>query len=193
MCSHTTSRFWWGSRGFSLIEALMAALITCILGGILLLNVRGLKPRMDADAAGTQVKNVLRQARDLAVSQRRSIQVEFLNPNQIRLTRINPSLPNTVLLTETLVNNAQFRLYSGLPDSPDAFGNSQAVSFPATTSMNFLPDGTFVNAAGNPINGSVFLGSEANEASTARAVTILGATGRLQLYRWETPVSTWKK
>jgi hypothetical protein len=38
-----------------------------------------------------------------------------------------------------------------------------------------------VNLAGNFINGSVFLGQN-NTAATARAVTVLGTTGRIRAY-----------
>jgi len=57
------------------------------------------------------------------------------------------------------------------------------VYFRGSTLLMFLSDGTFVDAQGNPLNGSVFLGLN-NHPETARAVTVLGATGRVRGYRW---------
>ena len=48
--------------------------------------------------------------------------------------------------------------------------------------MMFQSDGTFVNAAGTTLNGTVFMGVT-GIPSTARAVTVLGTTGRIRSYR----------
>ncbi|MBI3669731.1 MAG: hypothetical protein HY237_08135 [Acidobacteria bacterium] len=52
------------------------------------------------------------------------------------------------------------------------------------TAMVFQSDGTFAdNATSQPINGTVFVGLP-GQSATARAVTILGATGRVRPYKW---------
>jgi len=48
--------------------------------------------------------------------------------------------------------------------------------------MMFQSDGTFVGPTGALLNGTVFLGM-LNEPSTARAVTLVGATGRIRMWR----------
>ena len=65
----------------------------------------------------------------------------------------------------------------------DSFGNAAAVDFRGASRLFFLSDGTFVDLQGNPLNGSIFLGIP-KHPETARAVTILGATGRVRAYRW---------
>jgi hypothetical protein len=47
----------------------------------------------------------------------------------------------------------------------------------------FTTDGTLIDSNGSPVNGTVFL-SIANVPKSARAVTVLGATGRVRGYRW---------
>lgn len=82
-----------------------------------------------------------------------------------------------------------------VPDTPDAFGNSKPTCF---TSQNgtfeslagnasiakFAPDGTLVDWNGRTTNGTVFTGIP-NTPTAARAITILGSTGRVRGYRWD--------
>jgi hypothetical protein len=49
--------------------------------------------------------------------------------------------------------------------------------------MKFNSTGGFVDAGSNPINGTVFVGLTGRQ-DTARAVTVLGATGRVRQYHW---------
>lgn len=78
-------------------------------------------------------------------------------------------------------------LFAGNGDTPDAFGNAAAVCFgsvpgcPDPAIMQFQSDGTFIDNAGNQLNGTVFIGV-ANIPTSARAVTILGATGQVRMY-----------
>jgi hypothetical protein len=57
------------------------------------------------------------------------------------------------------------------------------VDFGGAARMIFQTDGTLVDSQGNPVNGSIFLG-QADHPESARAVTVLGATGRVRSYRW---------
>jgi hypothetical protein len=125
----------------------------------------------------------LRRARETAMAQRRNIEIKFLENDQIQLERIDVPAGRTVLSNVTLNNRFEFRLFDDVPDSPDGFGNGSAVDFGGSASLVFLSDGTLVDVLGNPLNGSVFLGL-ADHPETARAVTILGATGRVRGYRW---------
>jgi hypothetical protein len=47
----------------------------------------------------------------------------------------------------------------------------------------FTSEGTFVNANGDPINGTVFF-SIPNQKNSARAITIMGATALIRVWRW---------
>jgi hypothetical protein len=75
-----------------------------------------------------------------------------------------------------------------MPDTPDGFGNGGAIYFEGITNgpatgMWFQSDGELVDAATLlPINGTVFLGVS-GQATAARAVTVLGTTGRVRAYR----------
>jgi hypothetical protein len=51
--------------------------------------------------------------------------------------------------------------------------------------MEFQSDGTFTDGSGNPINGTVFL-MVANVKNSGRAVTVLGNTGRIRGWQYNT-------
>ena len=133
-----------------------------------------------------QVMGQLRSARGIAIAQRRNVQVQFVGTNVIQITRLNQPSGTTLLNTVPLQGLMQFFVFTTLPDTPDGFGNASAVYFEGLpggpTMMLFQSDGTFVDNAGNVINGTVFLGVP-TDITTARAVTVMGATGRIRAYR----------
>jgi Tfp pilus assembly protein FimT len=169
--------------GFSLIETGILLCLATIIAGFALLNLTGMMPGLRANAALNATVAQLRNGRELAIAQRRNIEIRFLGTNQIQLIRLDVPTGTTVLNTVTLENNVEFFLFGGVPDTPDSFGNSLPVDFSGATRMVFLSDGTLVDAQGDPLSGSVFLG-RSGYPETARAVTILGATGRVRGYRW---------
>lgn len=57
------------------------------------------------------------------------------------------------------------------------------MNFGAAVTVKFSPDGMLLNQTGNSLNGSIFL-STSNLSWSARAITIMGATGRVRGYRW---------
>ena len=94
----------------------------------------------------------------------------------------------TVLAAIPMEGGAQFGLTSGVPDTPDGFGllgNGVSAYFgTATTSIFFTSDGSLISGAGLPVNGTVFL-TIPNQPRGTRAVTVLGATGRIRGYKWD--------
>ena len=134
---------------------------------------------LDADKAARQVVEQLRLARQVALDDRRNVLVEFIAPNEIKVTREDTPAP-TVIYDGVLPSGYRFGLPSGAGDTPDTYGNSAAVTFNGRTSGIFQGDGIFTDEARIVLNGSVFTISGGNE--TARAVTLTGATGRMKIY-----------
>jgi prepilin-type N-terminal cleavage/methylation domain-containing protein len=169
--------------GFSMVEMAMVLTLACILAGFAVLNINGISPGTRANAALHQTVAQLRMGRESAIAQRRNVELKFLGNNQIQLVRNDMPAGTTILSTVTLEGSMQFRLFDGLPDTPDLFGKAAALSFGGANSLIFQSNGILVDSNSNPLNGTVFLG-QANHPETARAVTILGATGRVRGYRW---------
>jgi len=188
-----------GHRGISLIEMMIVVAIAMTIAGMIVVHLTPTLQTFRSNSAASQVTDVLRQAREYAITYRRYVQITFPNynangttaNNQIAITVKNSLTPpynqaDVLLTTVSLSGTVNFEVIKGIPDSPDGFGNATPVNFAGTdggptTGMFFQADGTFVNLAGNFINGSVFLGQN-QTASTARAVTVLGTTGRIRAY-----------
>jgi hypothetical protein len=112
------------------------------------------------------------------------MEIQFVGGNWVRVGRHEaPGIATTVLRSVALESNATFTLAPGVPDTPDAFGNANAVAFGVANTVMFGTDGTLIDGNGNPLNGTVFL-SIISQPESARAVTVLGATGRIRGYRW---------
>jgi Tfp pilus assembly protein FimT len=166
-----------------MVEICIGLMLACALAGFALINMGSIMPGMHANKAMYQAVSQLRHARQMAIAQRRDIQLRFVGSDQIEIARVEQSGATTVLSTVPLGHNFQFMQFDSISDdTPDQFGHSSALDFGSATSMRFRPDGTLVNSLSNPINGTIFLGM-AGHPEIARAVTILGATGRIRSYR----------
>ncbi len=189
-----------GNRGFSLIEVLVVVAIAMTIAGMIVVHLTPTLQAMRANSAASQVVDVFRQAREYAITYRRYVQITFPNyggagaNNQIRITVRNTMTPtyggaaqaDAVLTTMVISGNISFQTETGVPDTPDGYGKNSAVNFNSVdggppAGMYFQADGTFVDLTGNPLNGTIFLG-QTSMVSTARAVTILGSTGRVRAY-----------
>jgi len=174
------------ARGFSLLELLIVTFILMIVSAMAVVQLAPTYQQQEANGAMIQVASQLRQAREMAMAQRRDIQVSFIGNNQIQLTRINLPAGQTVLSTVPIQAPVVFMLNPGTPDTPDGFGNAGPIEFGGIVggppTMEFQSDGTFISTSGVILNGTVFLG-EANVPAATRAVTILGATGRIRMYK----------
>ena len=95
-----------------------------------------------------------------------------------------PSGATTVVRTVALENRMQFLLQSGVPDTPDLFGNATAVAFGPSATRMFTSEGTFVDGSGDVLNGTVFL-SIPGDPNSARAITVFGTTALLRVWRWD--------
>jgi Tfp pilus assembly protein FimT len=200
-------------RGFSIIELLTVCIIAMTVMAMALIQIQPMWQQFQANAGFDQVKSTLREARETAISQRRTIIVQFMTPaagttclpasnvlNCIGLTQVTvvAGTPPTQVqaakpfLTIPIENGVQFLSFSGEPDTPDAFIGSPPVA----------PNGIYTgSAAGLPTSGIQFQsdgtltngnGSPvnitvfvgvANIPTTARSVTVLGNTGRVSPYR----------
>lgn len=180
--------------GFSLIEVIIVVALIGILVAFALINIGAILPGYRANQAMNQVFSQLRGARELAISQRREVQVQFVGANTIQLTEIELVGANVVFPPITWEGGAQFYVFPAMADTPMQFGNCAAVCFEnianGPPTMKFTPGGTFIDGGNTLVDGTIFLGTPGNPL-TARAVTILGATGRVRQYHWDG--QTWQE
>jgi prepilin-type N-terminal cleavage/methylation domain-containing protein len=171
-------------RGFTLIELMMVIAVLATLAGIAI----GISPAFirhaKAESSIAQAVDVFRSAREVSISQRRNVAVQFIGNDALRTVRMNiPGPGTTILRTIQLENRMRFQLTPGLPDTPDRFGNQNPISFGPTNTWMFTSEGTFVDANGEVLNGTLFLGVP-NDINSARAITVFGATALIRVWSW---------
>ena len=170
-------------RGISLIDMMVTLSVMAIVGSMGTMQITTVRRSLQGDGAMRLAMTQLNRAREMAIAQRRNMEVQFVGNNWIRIVRNDVPSGTTVLANVAFESNAQYALVSGVGDTPDGFGNSSAISFGSGQPIMFTTDGTLIDSNGSPVNGTVFL-SIANVPKSARAVTVLGATGRVRGYRW---------
>ena len=193
--------------GFTMVELMLAVAIGLIVMGMAMGGVSGFTKNVRADGGLATAASGLRGTREAAIGNRRNVQLTF-GTNTITLTRLEycpatctsatwtaSAFPGcvtsgstcvaktTTLRTVTLEGRAEFRLTTGVPDTPDAFGMASATAFGALVPPMFTTDGSFINSNGDVLNGTLFIGVPGDTLS-ARAVTIFGATGAMRLWKW---------
>jgi prepilin-type N-terminal cleavage/methylation domain-containing protein len=173
------------TRGFSLVEMLMTLAVLGVICAMAVGITTSMVHSAKADSALISIVSAVELARDRAIGERRDFVVAFTTPNIIQISRIEqPSLTQTVVLKTFLDNGATYVKFTGLPDTPDAFGNSSAITFGISPTIEFTSDGSLLDSSGDPINGTVFFGDPAR-SSSARALTIFGATGLIHGWKWD--------
>ena len=177
------------TRGFSLIEVMISMAVMTVIMAATIIEMQPVIQQMHANTGANLVLGQLRWARQLSIARRRDIQVQFIGNNEIRLTQLpilgaggGPVVISDLFLSPTVL----FIQFGGEPDTPDGFGNAGAIEFGGVVggpaSMLFQSNGTFVDQNGVPVNGTVFIGV-ANIPTSARAITVLGTTGRIRSYK----------
>jgi prepilin-type N-terminal cleavage/methylation domain-containing protein len=188
-------------QGFSLLEAMVALAIMLIVTAFAMVQSFGSVESYRVNSAMDIVISQLRVARQLAISQRRFVTVSFTTatyPQKItyqilpgygtNLANNDAYAPPAVVVP--LPPQVSFTQVAGVPDTPMGLGTCSGVGIciggvgNPTTTMEFTSLGQFTDSTGvTPLNGTIFLALP-NQISTARAVTILGSTGRVRQYTY---------
>src|SRR5690348_8548138 len=146
--------------GFSLLEITMVMAISLVVLGMSVIKLQPLWQQVQANSALQQVKETLREGRELAISQRRTIVVKFSGGNTVKFFQVTEpanTVSTTPFLTLPLPGQAQFLTYTGEVDTPDGFGipASGGIEFGGsagtpTSGVEFQSDGTFTDGNGIP-------------------------------------------
>jgi type II secretory pathway pseudopilin PulG len=182
------------AAGFTLVELIIIVGVISVVMVSATAVMPNVMKQQRADGSTHIVVNALRLARDRAIGERRNMDVIFVPPNRIQVEReeIVPAgitqPPNTRIMDVYLESNQRFTYFPATGDTDDGFGlTNSPLAFgtlpgPLPTIM-FTSEGTLVNTSGDPINGTVFLGS-GGDLNTARAVTIFGPTALVRAWKW---------
>ena len=175
---------WTSQHGFTLLEAVVVLGITMVLAVVAVPVSTRMVNNARGDSAQIMALTFLETARNRAVAERRNIELVFDEPTGMQMVRIEvPSGARTTLAEFVLEGNQEFLLLNSVPDTPDAYGDSAAITFTGTAPVMFTSDGSLIDSAGDVTNGSIFI-ARRGEPDTARAITISGVTGMLRSWKW---------
>lgn len=204
------------TRGFTLIEAMVAISIFLIAAAV---GISTLAPAMrDARVNGAynQVLEEMRQARSLAVQNRKTYLLTFNPPglpvgrDGMQINVLNAGAVGAIYneVPVLLPTDVHFQTIAGIPtanaNTPDNLGNdAPAVQFDigvAGGSVNqiyFFPDGSARDINNNINNGIVYIARD-GDLYSSRAVTLFGAAGRVRGWRLYPPsgvagAATWSQ
>jgi prepilin-type N-terminal cleavage/methylation domain-containing protein len=195
-------------RGFSMIELSVVIMLILIISAMAMIAYLPTLQDARFDTAMRQILDQLRQAREYALTNRRYVQVTF--PTIIVGTQteylvvlterndltVGAGAVDPVLSSLPIQYPAQYTLVSGI-DTPDGFSGGvptspimfEGLAGGPVGGILFQSDGELVDGTTfQPINGTVFIGYP-GKSTTARAVTVLGGTGRVR--GWKGTGPTW--
>ncbi|HEV7520714.1 MAG TPA: hypothetical protein VGP65_14255 [Candidatus Angelobacter sp.] len=178
--------------GFGLAEMVVTLGVLMAAGGVAVMNITGAVRGAHVETAYQNTLNQLRFARQIAIDKRTVCRVDFTAPGTVTVTQAFAD--GTPVQTEaiTLPSDVQYAVVTGMPTppspTPDNIGNGKvAIDFDRVKSgggatIFFQPDGSALDADGLPNDGVIYV-ARPNELSGARAITLLGTTGRIRGWR----------
>lgn len=179
-------------RGATLIEVLLTLAVAAAMTGIALPLTRDSLDEIRTSLAARYVAARLARARMDAVSQSRVVAIRFVaatpddrfatfadgNGNGARTTEMVSGVDPQVSPYEALADKfsgVRFGLRDGVPDVDGAFSGSSGIRFGTARIASLGPDGTATS-------GTAYLHGRRSQF----AVRVLGATGRVRVFRYDT-------
>ncbi|HEX3143558.1 MAG TPA: hypothetical protein VHQ64_06270 [Pyrinomonadaceae bacterium] len=205
--------------GRSVVEALMVLTIAGILTSVAVPQMLSARRLIRASSMAREVASQLRFARQTAMTQRQAITFQYDNSTKTvkifdhnntnnanagcNMTGVQvlsaSGYPNTVcttLLTTVPLATANFAteltygIPSGITNTTLDDGNTlTALSGTGLVNITFQADGTVVDNTGTFRSASLFFYNSQVPTQTASAISILGAAGRVKVWRYSTSAS----
>ena len=178
--------------GFSLAEIVVTLGVLMAGGAVAIMNISGALRGAHVETAYQNTLNQLRFARQVAIDKRTVCRVDFATPGTVSVTQAFADGTPVQSETVTLPSDVQYIIVAGMPSPPspppDNIGNGKiAIDFDRVaggsgTTIFFQPDGSALDAAGRSNDGVIYI-ARPGELTGARAITLLGTTGRIRGWR----------
>jgi prepilin-type N-terminal cleavage/methylation domain-containing protein len=196
------------NKGFSIVELMIVIVIGSIMTGVAIMALLPLFNKSHVDLAYDRTLGVLRNARNMAITQSHEYVISFAptvgaTPATITV-QYQPANGAALQLvnTFTLPIDTNFAVRTGLPTSaPEGFGSgATAIDFgygpnqtTGQTTIVFGPDGGAYDQNGDYNGGVLYIDRPLDKnIYNSRAISVFGATGRVRGWRLSS-AGTWEQ
>lgn len=214
MTTKTPSKDRRSTAGFSILELITVVTVAGILTALAIPQMVSQRRLMRSTAVTREILTQLRYTRQMAMSQRRAYtlqyddtakQLKIIGPINAGISGLTdagyPSntgssviatLPlNTSGLASSEISYGIPTTSTGLPaGSPTIPTGALSDGVPKTNltssklNITFQPDGSVIDTTGNPLDQGLFIFNNKAAQGTASAITVLGVTGRVKIWRY---------
>ena len=187
------------NKGFSLPEIVVVLLVGGIILVIALPQLISSRRLMKFSSVQRQIASSLTETRQEAMSQRRAVTFRYNNSTQ-QLIVYGGSFGALGNVQNKTTDLAGF----GVPSADIRYGRPSGVPTAALTDttnltalagsvveVTFQPDGSVLDASSNPQNKALFFYDNKYRIDTAFAVSVLGAGGRVKVWRYKQGVNAY--
>ena len=196
--------------GYSLVETVIVVALICVLSAIALPQIVAERRLTRAVGVTREILSQMRLARQLAMSQRQAMTFQYNNATkQISIIDHNsnlgaalfldpayPSTAGSVVISSTPLANAglfqteiAYGIPAGLPNGALADGISMTALTNNQLNVTFQPDGSVIDLTGNPVGRAMYIYNNQASQGTASAISVMGASGRVKIWRYDRSVN----
>ncbi|MBC8032385.1 MAG: prepilin-type N-terminal cleavage/methylation domain-containing protein [Pyrinomonadaceae bacterium] len=193
-------------NGYSIIETLIVVALIGVLSALAVPQLIAERRLSRSIGVTREILSQLRQARQLAMSQRQAITFQYdnatkqiliidHNSNVGPLLLTDPSYPNTagrVIVSTTPLatggldsSEITIGIPTGVPNAPLGDGISMTALTNNQLNVTFQPDGSVIDLNGNPTGTALFIYNNRAARGTAAAISVVGASGRIKIWRYD--------
>ena len=183
-------------KGFSLPELMIVVFIIAIISVLALPQINAARRAFRFSGLQRQIAASLTEARQQAMSQRKAIAVRYKNTEKEIVIyggsygAVNDSKNRIEQLYGSGIGKDE--IVYGRPAGVSAANLDDGTNFVnltgGITEVTFQPDGSVLDASGNPENKTLFFYNSKYAKGMAFAVSVLGAGGRVKIWRYSQSV-----
>jgi prepilin-type N-terminal cleavage/methylation domain-containing protein len=186
-------------KGFSAVELIIVLLIVSILIVIALPQIMTSRRLLRFSGLQRQISVTLRDARQEAMSQRLPITARYDDVNKRMLVyggkfgaigtqnNLIVNFANEGLVTNEIVYGKP----AGAPITALGDGSNVETLVGSRADITFQADGAVVDASNNPQNKALFFYDAKNPTNAAFAISVLGAGGRVKIWKYSSGVNSY--